>query len=276
MAGTLNCYAYQERSRPKNSNHYDNASTRKLASFSGSAKAPIASPPMEPSKARSLYDTIFSAPKSIYFMAIVAGDERLIAAHETTVRETLQEAEKYSQTRVRLAGLNENRTTGNWFVAAYTHDTSRELDPQLHTHAVAASLTYDGTEVRWKALQASGLYERRSYLTEVYRNALSREVPALGWILTSFSATRQLLSRALLLRHSCRETDLTCKRLVFWHVFGTLNAPAARLKANPKKKSEKLELWRTSTPHCFQGRRAHLLVWKVRFWTEWAENQSQN
>jgi len=30
-------------------------------------------------------------------------------------------------------------------------------------------------------LQASGLYERRSYLTEVYRNALAREVRALGY-----------------------------------------------------------------------------------------------
>ena len=135
----------------------------------------------EQSKARSLYDMTFSAPKSVSVMAIVGGDERLIAAHEAAVRETLQEAEKYSATRVRLAGLNENRTTGNWVVAAYTHDTSRELDPQLHTHAVAANLTYDGTEARWKALQASGLYERRSYLTEVYRNALSREVRALGY-----------------------------------------------------------------------------------------------
>lgn len=118
-------------------------------------------------------------------MAIVGGDERLAAAHETAVREALEEAERYSATRVRLAGLNENRTTGNWVVAAYTHDSSRELDPQLHTHAVAANLTYNGTEGRWKALQASGLYERRSYLTEVYRNALAHEVRALGYGIVS-------------------------------------------------------------------------------------------
>jgi len=133
------------------------------------------------SKARSLYDMTFSAPKSVSVMAIVGGDERLVAAHGTAVHEALEEAEKYSATRVRLAGLNENRATGNWIVASYTHDTSRQLDPQLHTHAVAANLTYDGTEGRWKALQASGLYERRSYLTEVYRNALAREVRALGY-----------------------------------------------------------------------------------------------
>ena len=40
---------------------------------------------------------------------------------------------------------------------------------------------YSATEGLWKALQASGLYERRSYLTEVYRNALAREVRALGY-----------------------------------------------------------------------------------------------
>src|SRR5207248_5936515 len=78
-------------------------------------------------------------------------------------------------------GANENRPTGNLVLAVYHHDTSRELDPQLHTHAVAANLSYDGIEARWKALQASGIYERRAYLTEVYRNALGREVLALGY-----------------------------------------------------------------------------------------------
>ena len=102
----------------------------------------------EQSKARSLYDMTCSAPKSVSVMAIVGGEERLVAANETAVREALEEAEKYSATRVRLAGLNENRATGNWIVASYTHDTSRQLDPQLHIHAVAANLTYDGTEGR--------------------------------------------------------------------------------------------------------------------------------
>ena len=88
----------------------------------------IASNGAEQSKGRSLSDMTLSAPKSISVMAIVGGDERLVAAHETAVREALEQAEKYSATRVRLAGLNENRTTGNWIVASsYTHDTSRQL-----------------------------------------------------------------------------------------------------------------------------------------------------
>ena len=135
----------------------------------------------EQSKGRSLYDLTFSAPKSVSIQALAGGDEPLIAAHDKAVREALAETEGHAATRVRLNGANENRTTANLVVASYRHDTSRELDPQLHTHAVAANLTYDGAEGRWKALQASGLYERRAYLTEVYRNALAREVRGLGY-----------------------------------------------------------------------------------------------
>ena len=37
------------------------------------------------------------------------------------------------------------------------------------------------TEGRWKALQASDIYERRAYLSEVYRNALGAAVRTLGY-----------------------------------------------------------------------------------------------
>jgi conjugative relaxase-like TrwC/TraI family protein len=63
----------------------------------------IASNGEEQSKARFLYDMTFSAPKSVPVMTIVGGDERLIAAHETAVREAQEEAEKFSATRVRPA-----------------------------------------------------------------------------------------------------------------------------------------------------------------------------
>src|SRR5580704_5980848 len=130
---------------------------------------------------RSLYDFTISAPKSVSVLAILGGDLPLIEAHRAAVAEALKEIETYAASRVRQAGANENRATGNLVLAVYHHDTSRELDPQLHTHAVAANLTFDGTEGRWKALQASEIYERRAYLSEVYRNALAREVRALGY-----------------------------------------------------------------------------------------------
>jgi conjugative relaxase-like TrwC/TraI family protein len=123
----------------------------------------------EQSKGRSLYDQTFCAPKSVSVQTLAGGDEHLIAAHDKAVREALAETESHAATRVRMHGANEDRATANLVIATYLHDTSRELDPQLHTHAVAANLTYDGTEGRWKALQASELYERQAYLTEIYR-----------------------------------------------------------------------------------------------------------
>jgi len=132
-------------------------------------------------RGRNLYDFTISAPKSVSIMAQLGGDARLVEAHSKGVQEALKEAEHHASTRVRMDGANDNRITGNLVLAVYHHDTSRELDPQLHTHAVAANLTYDGAEGRWKALQASDIYERRAYLTEVYRNALAREVRSLGY-----------------------------------------------------------------------------------------------
>ena len=108
-------------------------------------------------------------------------DPRLVNAHQSAVAEMAQELESLAATRVRKAGANDNRQTSNLVVARYDHDTSRELDPQIHTHLVAANLTYDGAEGRWKALQASDIYAQREYLTEVYRNALAREVTKLGY-----------------------------------------------------------------------------------------------
>ena len=142
------------------------------------------------SQERHLYDFTFSAPKSVSVMAILGEDPRLRAAHMLAVSEALREMESHAGTRVRQNGANSDRTTGNLALAVYHHDTSRELDPQLHTHAVAANLTYDGAEGRWKALQAASIYERRAYLTEVYRNALARQMRALGYEIEDRRDTR--------------------------------------------------------------------------------------
>jgi conjugative relaxase-like TrwC/TraI family protein len=133
------------------------------------------------SHGRHLYDFTISAPKSVSVMAELGGDKGLVEAHRKAVAEALEELELHAAARIRKNGMNQDRTTGNMVIAVYHHDSSRELDPQLHVHAVAANLTYDPTEKRWKALQASGVYERRAYLTEVYRNALAREVRQLGY-----------------------------------------------------------------------------------------------
>ena len=133
----------------------------------------------ETANARNLYDFTVSAPKAVSVQALE--DPRLIEAHKAAVSEMAVEMEQLAGARIRIHGANENRNTSNLVMSRWDHDTSRQLDPQLHTHLVAGNLTYDGTEGRWKALQASDIYSQREYLTEVYRNALAREVTGLGY-----------------------------------------------------------------------------------------------
>src|ERR1700730_5553777 len=133
------------------------------------------------SRGRHLYDFTLSAPKSVSVVAALGEDDRLVRGHQSAVQAGLQGLEAPAAARGRMAGANENRLTGTLVLAVYHHDTSRELDPQLHTHAVAGNLTYDGTEGRWKALQASDIYAQRAYLTEVYRNSLAQQVRGLGY-----------------------------------------------------------------------------------------------
>lgn len=133
------------------------------------------------SHGRNLYDMTWSAPKSLSLLAILTGDERLIEAHERAVEAALAETERHAATRVRINGQQGDRITGNLVIARYTHFENRWLSPQLHTHTVAVNISHDAEEGRWKALQASGIYQRRSFLTEVYRNILAAGVQEAGY-----------------------------------------------------------------------------------------------
>src|SRR5437867_2828168 len=59
--------------------------------------------------ARHLYDFTISAPKSVSIMAILAGDKRLMDAHEKAVAEALREIEAHAATRVRQGRANNDR-----------------------------------------------------------------------------------------------------------------------------------------------------------------------
>ena len=129
--------------------------------------------------ARNLYDFTVSAPKDLSILALE--DPRMIQVHRKAVDEMLAELENHAGVGVRKLGVNDSRQTSNLLIARYEHDTSRELDPQLHTHLVAGNLTYDAVEGQWKALRAIEIYNRREYLTEVYRNAAARRLMKLGY-----------------------------------------------------------------------------------------------
>jgi conjugative relaxase-like TrwC/TraI family protein len=130
---------------------------------------------------RVFFDFTCAPPKSVSLLAVTMDDQRLVEAHEESARIAFRELEAFATTRVRKQGNQRDRTTGNLVAAAFVHDSSRELDPQLHTHFTVFNATFDETERCWKALQAGGMYDAIRYGTAVYRNELAKRVQQIGY-----------------------------------------------------------------------------------------------
>ena len=131
---------------------------------------------------RVFYDFTCSAPKSVSVLAVTLNDQRLVEAHEESARIAFHQLESFAATRIRKKGIeNRDRVTGNLVAATFVHDSSRALDPQLHTHFTVFNASFDQTEKRWKALQARGMYDAIRYGTAVYRNELAQRVQKIGY-----------------------------------------------------------------------------------------------
>lgn len=130
---------------------------------------------------RIFYDFTFSPPKSVSLSGLLADDERVVAAHGSAVRTALREFEAFAATRVRASGANRDRMTGNFVAALFTHDTSRALDPHLHTHCIVFNATFDPSENRWKALQNHDLLRAKKFAENVYYHELARQLIQCGY-----------------------------------------------------------------------------------------------
>jgi conjugative relaxase-like TrwC/TraI family protein len=130
---------------------------------------------------RIFYDFTFSPPKSVSVAALVGADYRILEAHAQAVRSALNEFQAFATTRVRIGKANTDRSTGNFVAATFTHDTSRALDPHLHTHCIVFNATFDAAENRWKALQNYELLRARKFAENVYYHELARRLRGFGY-----------------------------------------------------------------------------------------------
>jgi conjugative relaxase-like TrwC/TraI family protein len=130
---------------------------------------------------RIFYDFTFSPPKSVSVVALVADDQRIIEAHHRAMQTALNEFETFAATRIRKDKTDGSRFTRNVIVGLFTHDTSRALDPHLHTHCIVFNATFDATEQCWKALQNYEMLRARKYVEAVYYHELIRELRNFGY-----------------------------------------------------------------------------------------------
>lgn len=132
------------------------------------------------SQSRIGIDLTFSAPKSVSLQALVAGDGAIIRAHDRAVARAVEAAEQRAQARKKVDGKSMVENTGNLVVAKFRHETSRERDPQLHTHAVVLNMT-QRSDGQWRALKNDEIIKMTKYLGAVYRAELASELTKLGY-----------------------------------------------------------------------------------------------
>ncbi len=128
-------------------------------------------------------DLTFSAPKSVSLAALIGGDARVVEAHDRAVVRALDWFENNAaETRVQDKGTGRMvRVCGQKAViSTFRHDTSRNLDPALHTHSVIANML-KGADGKWRTMANERLYASKMLLGAMYRSELAGELKKLGY-----------------------------------------------------------------------------------------------
>ncbi|WP_241907723.1 conjugative transfer relaxase/helicase TraI, partial [Vibrio lentus] len=144
---------------------------------------------------KSGFDLTFSAPKRLSTLALVGGDNRLIDAHTNAVKFVLSQLETDTAQTVSInkEGEREFNNTESMAFAVVRHKTSRENDPQLHSHALTANMTRDkegqlrtlASSLKQKGGVINGTGERiynfQKYYGILYQSQLAKGAQELGY-----------------------------------------------------------------------------------------------
>jgi conjugative relaxase-like TrwC/TraI family protein len=128
------------------------------------------------------WDMTFSAPKSVSVLwALSEGHDRELIeqAHRSAALAATVHLEGTAGWARRGRGGSFREQTAGLLMAQFDHHTSRESDPQLHTHAFIFNLAprRDGS---WGAIVSRELYKAQKEAGVTYRRALASELERQG------------------------------------------------------------------------------------------------
>ena len=129
------------------------------------------------------YDLTFSAPKSVSILSF--RDPRIIEAHNTAVKSTLEQIEQQAAARVKIKGEATNKLSKNLIVGTFLHNVSRLLDPDLHTHCVIVNATQ--INGKYRSVYGDDFYNLAKPLGLEYRLSLAQNLMQLGYELEQTS-----------------------------------------------------------------------------------------
>ena len=131
-------------------------------------------------------DITLSAPKSVSLEALLGGpgSARAMRAHDAAVRATLEFIEtrllrtrRWDRAEQRSVQVNAPALVA----ATFRHITSRNNDPQLHTHCVVANMTRDGAQ--WRSAEIGLLRRSERLIGAYYRNEMAHRLRRAGFAL---------------------------------------------------------------------------------------------
>src|ERR1700761_5733763 len=128
------------------------------------------------------WDMTFSAPKSVsvlWALSDPAERQKIEAAHRSAVLAATSHLERAAAWARRGRGGSIRERTAGLLVAQFDHHTSRESDPQLHTHSFVFNLAprQDGS---WGAIVSHELYKAQKTVGAIYRRELADGLERLG------------------------------------------------------------------------------------------------
>ncbi len=132
---------------------------------------------------RAGWDLHFAPSKSVSIVWAFGNEKQrsdMLACHHNAVDSVM----KYVEDNLIEARITENTktsrvTTGNMIAARFDHFTSREMDPQLHSHVVVANMT-QRKGGQWRAIANEKIFNRE-LLTALYENELSAGLKERGY-----------------------------------------------------------------------------------------------
>ena len=123
-------------------------------------------------------DLTFSAPKSVSLAALHFQEPEALDAHDRAVARTLLYIqENHIETRRK----QQREQTGRMVAATFRHDTSRNHDPQLHTHAIVANMTRRKGDEIWTSIDRGSVSLNERLIEAYYHNELARNLMEAGY-----------------------------------------------------------------------------------------------
>lgn len=129
------------------------------------------------------WDCTFSAPKSFSLLTFCADEnlrKSLLDAHESSVKCAIDFIERHAAYTRRGAAGHKLEKVGGVLAACFLHSSSRELDPQVHTHVLIFNMAprHDRT---WGSLDPMPILYWQKVCGAIYRVELAYRLSQLGF-----------------------------------------------------------------------------------------------